>query len=167
MEVKLTKIIVTLVVGFVFFLFLERKDIVNSPSPWWLISQILIIYSIPSVGVILSQIFDPFTGMLVAVIDLLFVFIFFSISQLHYSDFIHSLLQTVTVVAFIAVCFIVLPAYRCPIDGGWFVLGKNATLIHQVDDSFTLCHEHTNAENNTACHNFTGGFHGLFAKTTK
>ena len=63
----------------------------------------------------------------------------------------------------LAVVFSLSPLYRCPFEGGWYILGNHATLIRQMDDSFTLCHYSFGEEHNTACHNFTGGFHGLFA----
>lgn len=81
------------------------------------------------------------------------------------SDKTQIIIMSVVLAIVLLLAFSFSPYYRCPGDGKWYTLGQTATLIEQPDGSLTLCHESIGAENDTLCHNFTGGFHGIEATT--
>ncbi len=152
-----------LMVGLIVLILLEHNNLAKTPYSWQEVKSLLVIYTIPCVGIFFAEVFDPAYGMLVAVLWMLCLFIFPAVSRLNIRKVYKIALNILLFLVFLLAIFNVSPLYRCPVEGKWFILGKNATLIEQLDGTITLCHRSSPDVYRSDCHDFVGGYHGILA----
>lgn len=151
-----------LVLGFIVLLLLEYQTLIKSASLWQGIKPLLIMYTVPSIGVILAEVFEPDYALLIAVLWLFVLFVFTAVSRLNTQGSIKAALNIFFLSVFLICTFATSPLYMCRVEKDWYILGKNATLISQENGINRLCHESANDPSQTECHDFVGGYHGLF-----
>lgn len=152
-----------LMVGLIALILLEHNNLAKTPYSWQEVKSLLVIYTIPCIGIFFAEAFDPAYGMLVAVLWMFCLFIFPSVSRLNIRKVYKIALNTLLFLVFLFAIFNVSSLYFCPVEGKWFILGKNASLIEQIDGTSTLCHRAVSAVYRSDCHDFVGGYHGILA----